>query len=91
VDERIRRIVFSQPIPERLIRNIGRVDRQDRMTPRRWETLKLVAQGLSNREIAAIRGVSYDTVRKDVRALYSRLEVPNRTALVAKVYREGIL
>lgn len=91
MDERIRRIVFSQPIPDRLIRNIGRIERDDRMTPRRWETLKLLAQGHSTREIAAARGVALDTARKDVATLLRRLEVPNRTALVAKVYREGII
>lgn len=82
---------MSRPIPDKLIRNIGRIDGAIAMTPTRWEILKLLASGKSNHEIAEIRGVSYDTIRKEVRKIYLRLEVPNRTALVAKCFREGII
>lgn len=48
------------------------------LSPRQRQILALIAQGRGNEEIAAELGVSPNTVKFHVRALYSRLNVRNR-------------
>jgi DNA-binding CsgD family transcriptional regulator len=49
-----------------------------RLSKREQETLAHLAQGLSNREIAEVLGVSINTVNKHVHQIYSKLNVRNR-------------
>jgi DNA-binding NarL/FixJ family response regulator len=53
------------------------------LTPRQWEILRLVADGLSNAQIARAVSLSEGTVRKHLENVYGRLEVASRTAAVA--------
>jgi DNA-binding CsgD family transcriptional regulator len=56
------------------------------LTARQWEFLRLVEQGLGNRQIARRLGVSENTVRKHLENIFARLEVSNRTAAVARAF-----
>jgi len=56
------------------------------LTSREREILSWVARGASNREIATILWLSPGTVRKHLEHVYAKLDVPNRTAAVARVY-----
>ena len=58
---------------------------------REWQVLELVAEGMRNKEIAAALGISADTVGMHVKNLYTKLEVHDRTAAVAKAIRRGII
>jgi len=58
-----------------------------RLTPRQREVLALVAQGMTNRTIAAQLGVSEGTVELHVSALFDRAGVENRASLIAQVLR----
>ena len=49
-----------------------------RLSKREQQTLAHLAQGLSNREIAEILGVSINTINKHVQQIYSKLNVRNR-------------
>lgn len=94
MDPRIRRLVMSQPIPMRLVDKILSVEESVAMTPTRWEILKLMAQGMSNREIADARGISYEHARKQVNIIHQRFGIhgrQRRVRLVAYLYREGVL
>lgn len=51
------------------------------------ELAEYVALGLTNREIATALGISPNTVRNRLYALYSRLDVANRAELVARLKR----
>ena len=55
------------------------------------ELLRLVALGLTNKEIAGESGVSEAAIKKRLRALMRRLEAPNRAALVRKAFLSGVL
>jgi DNA-binding CsgD family transcriptional regulator len=55
------------------------------LTGRQREILQLVATGCSNRQIARRLVVSEATVRKHLENIFSRLEVNNRTAAVARL------
>ncbi len=59
-----------------------------RLTPREIEVLRLVARGLTDREIGAALGISTRTVESHVAHLMQRLGVHDRAAAV-DAYRRG--
>lgn len=58
------------------------------LTTTERDVLALLAQGLSNREIAAIRNRSMRTIANQVASLLRKTESPTRRALVAVAYEE---
>lgn len=61
------------------------------LTEREFQVLQLIAEGLSNREIAQQLFLSPHTVRIHASNIYSKLGVGNRTQAVARASRLGIL
>jgi ATP/maltotriose-dependent transcriptional regulator MalT len=59
------------------------------MTGREAEVLTLVAEGLSNREIAERLVVSEHTVHRHLANIYARLGVSSRAAAVALAAKDG--
>jgi non-specific serine/threonine protein kinase len=64
---------------------------EDSLTPRERELLPLLAQGLTDREIAAALSISPRTVGYHVTNLLSKLQVESRTAAVAYALRQGLI
>ncbi|GLZ52570.1 response regulator transcription factor [Actinomycetospora sp. NBRC 106378] len=62
----------------------------DGLTAREVDTLRLVAQGLSNHQVASKLYVSEATVKTHVNHLISKLAVDGRPALVAWAWRNGV-
>ncbi|MGH0032866.1 MAG: response regulator transcription factor [Myxococcota bacterium] len=60
------------------------------LTPRQEETLRLMAKGLTNREIAGILGIGVTTVKGHVAAILEALEVSNRTEAVMAMVELGL-
>ena len=58
----------------------------DVLTPREHEIVTLVAEGKSNKEIAATLWLSPNTVRKHLENAYDKLGVRNRSAAAARVF-----
>jgi DNA-binding CsgD family transcriptional regulator len=56
------------------------------LTARQWELLRLVEQGLGNKQIARRLQISDNTVRKHLENIYERLAVSSRTAAVARAF-----
>jgi DNA-binding NarL/FixJ family response regulator len=54
------------------------------LSPREKEVLELLSGGLSNKQIAAQLGISYETVCVHLRRVYDKLHVRSRTAAVIK-------
>lgn len=70
------------------------VDEQPLIEPlseRELEVLQLVAEGLSNREIAQQLFLALSTVKGHNRIIYSKLQVSRRTEAVAKARELGLL
>lgn len=63
----------------------------DQLTPREKEVLRLVAQGLSNREIAADLAVEDATVRSHIRRILMKLQLRDRIQIVIYAYETGII
>mgnify|MGYP003291899379 CR=1 FL=1 len=61
------------------------------LTPREHETLTLLAQGLSNREIALRLGVSEDGAKIHLKHVYDKLEAKDRVDAIAIALRRGLV
>jgi DNA-binding CsgD family transcriptional regulator len=55
------------------------------LSPREREVAQLVGQGCRNEEIAQQLGKSVLTVKKQLRSIYEKLDVPNRGRLIARL------
>jgi LuxR family maltose regulon positive regulatory protein len=61
------------------------------LTERETEVLRLIAAGLSNREIAQELVVAMSTVKSHINHIYGKLDVKNRTQAIARARTLGLL
>ncbi|MEX0674836.1 MAG: response regulator transcription factor [Gaiellaceae bacterium] len=66
-------------------------DREDMLTTREREILKLLADGMSNSDVAGKLYISQETVKSHVRHILTKLEADTRTHAVAIALREAII
>ncbi|MEA3222361.1 MAG: response regulator transcription factor [Thermodesulfobacteriota bacterium] len=59
------------------------------LSPREMEVLSYVSQGMSNKEIAALLGISYQTVKNHVTSVLRKLRVDDRTQATVYALRRG--
>lgn len=57
----------------------SRSDIERHLSPRQQEIMQLLAQGLSNKEIANILGITEGTIRVHLSAIFKAIKVSNRT------------
>lgn len=74
--------MFSQLAPQS--RDYGLTDREK-------EVLEQMVEGLTKKEIADQLDLSFHTVDKHIRGIYSKLHVNTMTGAVAKALKEGLL
>jgi LuxR family maltose regulon positive regulatory protein len=76
-----------------LLRGETRRDEASRapVTPREREVLGLLAEGLTNRQIAERLVVSEHTIHRHVTNILRKLDLPSRTAAAAYAVRTGVL
>ena len=61
------------------------------VTPRELEVLRLLAEGITNEQIAERLVVSEHTVHHHVTSIKRKLDLPSRTAAAAYAFRHGLL
>jgi len=66
-------------------------ERENMLTAREREILQLLADGMSNADVAAKLFISQETVKSHVRHILAKLEADNRTQAVAIALRESII
>ena len=66
-----------------------RRDRTPRLTSRQRELMLLIAAGHTNAKIARQLGITEGTVRSHLEDIYTRLQVSNRAAAVARVFPDN--
>ena len=57
------------------------------LTPSEWETAILASEGRSNKEIAALQGITFRTVESYLRHAYAKLGISRRTELAESLRR----
>jgi DNA-binding NarL/FixJ family response regulator len=62
----------------------------DELTPREAEVLRLIAQGLTNNEIAQHLVVSPTTVKSHINHLFTKAGIRDRAQAINYAYRTGI-
>jgi RNA polymerase sigma factor (sigma-70 family) len=91
--------LLSPSVTKRLIDRIARHpvigeganSELDELTPREREVLELIAQGLSNREIAAELTVEETTVKSHVKRVLMKLQARDRVQAVIFAYESGLI
>ncbi len=63
----------------------------ERLTAREKEVLRLMAEGLPSRAIAAELGISYTTIRTHIRSLGSKLAVHSKLEAIVKARELGLI
>ncbi len=74
----------TQPAPEM-------TQGAETLTPRELDVLRLIVDGLTNRQIASRLHLSEDTVKKHVQSVIAKLQVSDRTQAAVKAVRTGIV
>lgn len=75
---------------KRLVREVRTPEMRENLTARETETLRLIARGLSNREIAERMSVSQVTVKTHVSNVLSKLGLNSRTQAALFALKEGL-
>jgi DNA-binding NarL/FixJ family response regulator len=77
-------------VQHHLVAAVAGPELPDGLTPREAEVLALIAQGLSNGEIAAQLFVSEATVKSHVNHLFAKTGVRDRAQAVSYAYKNGL-
>ncbi|MCF6216494.1 MAG: response regulator transcription factor [Emcibacter sp.] len=79
-------------VPDNVLQDSGRANHSKIiLTTRQSEILTLISQGKSNKEIARILGISDNTVRVHISAVFQALKVNNRTEAAFTALQEGLI
>jgi LuxR family maltose regulon positive regulatory protein len=89
----VRRLLAAFPVaePERDEPSAANAELIESLSERELEVLHLIAEGLTNPEIAARLFLSIHTIKTHARNIYGKLVVHSRTQAVARARALGIL
>lgn len=71
--------------------NVAQLSRNTLLTPRQLDILRLIAAGVTNREIAGKLCVSEATIKRETNTIFAKLDAVDRTQAVAEAYRRNLL
>lgn len=60
---------------------------KDKLSCRKQEIIELIAEGMTNKEIAVVLNISEKTVKTYVKNIMLKLEVDNRCKIIAWYYK----
>jgi DNA-binding NarL/FixJ family response regulator len=91
--------LLSPSVTRKLIEEFVRQPRRDRpqpdrltgLTPREVDVVRMIARGLSNREIAEALVVAEQTVKTHVGRILTKLDLRDRAQVVVTAYESGLI
>jgi two-component system, NarL family, nitrate/nitrite response regulator NarL len=90
--------LLSPEIAAKVFRRVATLAREprlepidERLTARELDVLRLIEEGLSNKEIATALSIELPTVKNHVHSVLEKLNVRRRTAAAARARRLGLL
>lgn len=81
----------GRPLSEEVHRILASRATTRRLTSREVDVLELMAQGLRNKEVAGVLGITEETAKVHVKNILGKLHVSDRTAAVTLALRRGII
>jgi two-component system NarL family response regulator len=78
-------------IPRHIAARLAERMMRTNLTPRELEILKMLAKGLTNKQIGHVFGISDNTVRNHVNSIIEKLEVSDRTEAATTAIQRGII
>ena len=84
------RVHLSPEAAIRLAKDLRRPERVESLTKRETSVLRLVAEGLANKEIARRLSISEKTVKAHLNNVFAKLDVHSRTQAALEAIRSGI-
>jgi two-component system NarL family response regulator len=81
----------NRPIPPNIAEVLAARAAQPSLSAREVEVVRLIAQGLRNKEIATALHITEETAKVHVRRVFAKLNVNDRTAAVRIAMRRGII
>jgi DNA-binding NarL/FixJ family response regulator len=81
----------ERPIPSEVAARLEVRKTQPSLTPREVDVVRLIAQGMRNKEIAVALGISEETAKVHVKNILAKLNVNDRTAVIPVALRRGII
>ena len=88
----IRRVHAGETsVPVHLVAKLADRVSGETLSKREIEVLKLMAQGKSNKEIAAALFITEGTIKSHGKAIFSKMNVASRTEAVTEATRRGLL
>ncbi len=83
-------VQLSPEAAARLMREVRAPDEPQPLTERETEVLRLIAEGLANKEIARALGIGEKTVKSHVSAILAKLGVQSRTQAALYAAQTGL-
>jgi DNA-binding NarL/FixJ family response regulator len=81
----------ERPIPSNVAALLEARKGQPSLTPREVDVVRLIAQGMRNKEIAVALGISEETAKVHVKNILAKLNVSDRAAVIPIALRRGII
>jgi NarL family two-component system response regulator LiaR len=86
------RPALDPSVASRLMRGGGRSRlTRDQLTPREQDVLRLVVEGLANKQIAQRLGIGEKTIKTHMSRVLAKLDVADRTQAAVLAIREGLV
>lgn len=76
---------------QRLVKEVRTPEMRESLTERETETLRFVAKGHANKDIANLMGVSEVTIKTHVSSILSKLNLSSRTQAALFALKEGLV
>lgn len=81
----------GRPLPSRIASVLASREQQSKLSAREVEVVRLIAQGMRNKEIAGALTITEETVKVHVRRVLAKMNVNDRTAAVRVALQRGII